>query len=261
MIPKISVLMAVHKHDEFLDAAILSIINQSFKDFEFIIIANSASDDCLKYLIDYSKLDSRILIHSIPLPGLANALNHGLSIAKASLVARMDADDISHPDRLSHQYYYMINNPTVVIVGCKSDLIDSHDNVIGVFPFFSDNELIRKVLPYRNPLLHPAIMMRKDVVLKVGGYRYGHMSEDHELFIRLARDPLLLFFNLDIVLFKYRRHDNQITSIRNAHKNYAEISGFLITEFILTKNPLYLVGSLAIHPLVRRIRNIVKKYI
>ncbi len=261
MSPKVSVLMAVHKHDRFLDAAILSIVNQTFKEYEFIIIANAVSDDFIKILRDYSKFDSRIIVYAIPLPGLANALNHGLSIAKAPLIARMDADDISHPDRLYQQYRYMTSEPATSIVGCKSDLIDLNDNVIGEFPFFGSNKSIRRVLPYRNPLLHPAIMLRKDAILKVGGYRYGHMSEDHELYIRMARDPLLIFCNLDIKLFMYRRHENQITSIGNAHRSYAEISGFLITEFILSKNPLYLIGSLAVHPFVRRVRKVIKNFI
>lgn len=257
-IPAVSVLMAVNRCDDYLESAILSILNQSFSDFEFIIVANAISEDDFNCLAVFAKADSRIRLMRIPLPGLANALNYGICHARSEFIARMDSDDISLPNRLQLQHLAMVEDPNLAVVGCKADLIDERDSVIGAFRFFSSNEVIRRVLPYRNPMLHPALMMRKSMLIKVGGYRYGHMSEDHELFIRITRDKNFNFKNLDVKEFLYRRHNNQITSRRHAKKHFAEISGFLITEFLLTYNPKYLIGSLAIHPWVRTVRNWLK---
>jgi hypothetical protein len=107
-------------------------------------------------------------------------------------------------------------------------------------------------------MLHPALMIRRKYLINVGGYRYGHMSEDHELFIRLSRDKDLQFENLEDLLFSYRRHADQITNIKHAHKHFSEITGFLITEFLLSGNPKYIIGSIAIFPWIRRMRMLLK---
>lgn len=129
-----------------------------------------------------------------------------------------------------------------------------------IFLFYENDNSIRSVLPYRNPLLHPCLMIKKSLLYDLGGYKYGHMSEDHELFIRAARFPEVKFHNLNKVLFQYRRHSNQITSILNAEKNFYEICGFLFTEFLLTKNPKYILGMFIVHPSIRRLRLHIKKY-
>jgi glycosyltransferase involved in cell wall biosynthesis len=253
--PKISVLMAVHRIDNFFKVAVDSILNQTFGDFELIIIANAMDDKNLTILMALEKMDKRVVLLSTPLPGLANALNLGLASARAALIARMDADDISLPQRFSFQFEEFQRDPRLTVLGSKAELIDSNGNFLREFSFFGSDIEIRRVLPYRNPLLHPCLMMRKDAIISLGGYRYGHMSEDHELFIRLARNPEVVFRNIDIKLFEYRRHDAQITSTVFSKKHFAEISGFLVTEFLLTGNLKYLIGSVAIHPFVRRIRN------
>lgn len=258
-IPKISVLLALNSIDIFTDKAIKSIINQDFTDFEFIIITNNASLELKDKINDYACLDERIKLFHLPFSGLANALNVGLVYAKGQYVARMDSDDISSLDRFSNQIKYLIENPDISVLGCRAILIDENDDKIGDFPFYENDNSIRSVLPYRNPLLHPCLMIKKSLLYDLGGYKYGHMSEDHELFIRAARFPEVKFHNLNRVLFQYRRHSNQITSILNAEKNFYEICGFLFTEFLLTKNPKYILGMLIVNPSIRRLRFHTKK--
>ena len=258
MTPSVSVIMAAHRHDPYIDKAAASILAQSFEDFELIIVANAAPDAFVGHLTALQSSDLRIRLVRIPLPGLANALNHGLSLARGELVARMDADDISLPDRLAFKRAAMVDDPRLAVVGCRSDLIDARGDVIGEFPFFGDDRSIRRALPYRNPLLHPCLMMRKSTLISIGGYRYGHMSEDHEMFIRLARDSSITFKNIDDRLFQHRRHAGQITSVDSLKRHYPEVAGFLVTEFLFTHNPMYLVGTVVLHPWVRSARMMVR---
>lgn len=251
--------MALNSYDVFTENAIKSIITQNFNDFEFLIITNNASLEVQNRVDSYVYSDERVKSFHLPFSGLANALNFGLIQAKGEYIARMDSDDISLPDRFFNQINYLIKNPMVSILGCRAILIDENDNKIGDFPFYENNTTIRSALPYRNPLLHPCLMIKKDLLYYLGGYKYGHMSEDHELFIRAARIPEVNFHNLDTVLFKYRRHPNQITSISNAKKNCCEICGFLFTEFLLTKNPKYILGMMVVNPFLRRLRLKLKK--
>ncbi|QWD68645.1 glycosyltransferase [Polynucleobacter sp. VK25] len=257
---KISVLMAINSFDEYFEDAYLSIINQSFEDFDFHIIANGMSEHQYAALINRVQGGDNVCVHRLELSGLANALNYGLIYARGEFIARMDADDIAHPLRLESQYYEMIGGEGLDVLGTKVELIDSKGIVLQqTFKFYETNKEIRRVLPYRNPLVHPSLMIRRSALLSVGGYRYGHMSEDHELFIRLARNPEIRFKNVNKSLLFYRRHQGQITSVKNAKKNYAEISGFLFTEFLLTKNILYIVGIIAVHPRIRSLRHFFKK--
>lgn len=256
---KISVLMALNVVDEYFERAYNSIINQSFKDFDFHIVANSMNDRDFFRLTTMVGRAENVFVHQIELPGLANALNYGLCHTQGEFIARMDADDISHPHRLESQYSAMVHEG-LDLLGTRVDLIDSEGGILKqTFKFYETDSQIRKVLPYRNPIVHPSIMIRRSALLMVGGYKYGHMSEDHELFIRLARNPNTRFKNLNQTLFYYRRHHNQITSLRNAQKNFAEIGGFLFTEFLLTKNILYIVGIIAVQPKIRMLRHFFKK--
>jgi hypothetical protein len=103
-------------------------------------------------------------------------------------------------------------------------------------------------------------MFRKSALLSVQGYKYGHTSEDHEMFIRMARNPKIGFYNMDKVLFEHRRHDQQGTGLSRINVSYVEISGFLFTEFLLTHSPKYLFGMFVVHPWVRRTRMVLRKW-
>lgn len=256
--PSLSVILPINKVDGFFRAALNSVLTQTMSSFELIIIANGMPDNHFSILQDLCQCDSRIKLLRLKLPGLANALNIGLDSACADIVARMDADDLSMPNRFQVQMDYMSRNPKAVVVGSKATLINSNGYKIGDYKYYQSNEEIRKVLPYRNPIIHPSVMMRKDALIALGGYRYGHMSEDHELFIRISRNPEYKFYNIPESLFCYRRHYGQITDFSRAKQHYAEISGFLLTEFLLTGNSRYLLGSFAIHPKVRFLRGILK---
>jgi glycosyltransferase involved in cell wall biosynthesis len=206
--------------------------------------------------------DIRVRILESPsVGGFAFALNMGIAESHGEYIARMDSDDISLPERFEEQVRYLDENKDVDVLGCRVRLIDSvSESLERSYPYFQSNRDIRRVLPFRNPLMHPALMFRKSVLLSVQGYKYGHTSEDHEMYIRMARNPKIGFYNLDKLLFEHRRHEMQGTGLGRIKASYVEISGFLFTEFLLTHSPKYLFGMFVIHPWVRRARMALRKW-
>lgn len=258
VLPKISVVMAINKDNSFLDKAIQSILDQTFKDFEFIIIANGCDDDLWLKLNDIN--DVRVVLHRLTLGGFAFALNYGISVSRGKYIARMDADDIAHCERLDKQYRFMQEHLDIDVLGTSCSFIDELDCIIvnREFKIFTENKAIRNCLPYRNPIVHASMLIKRELLLRVGGYKYGLMSEDHELFIRLSRDSTVNFANLDTVLYFYRRHSEQVTNIKSAYNSYYEISAFLFSEFLRSKNVKYILGMLRVHPVIRKIYYLVR---
>lgn len=252
---QLSVLLPVMKIDNFLKLSIDSIRCQSFIDFTCIILLpielKKQEDELLKICC----YDLRFKFIYISLSGIVFALNYGLNMIETKYVARMDADDIADPDRFFKQIEYMKNNPDVKVVGSRVDLIDENNDLLPQkFKFYESDLEIRTALTYRMPLCHPSLMFLTDTLKRANGYSYGNSAEDHELFLRLMRNVENKFYNLPNLNFKYRRHPNQLTSDTNAHFAFYDISGFLFTEFLRTKNFMFLIGIMLNHPILRKIR-------
>lgn len=263
-LPRVTVVMAVNRIDQYLEPAVSSILEQTFRDFEFLILIDAACRERKQEVLSLAAGDQRIRVLEAPsLGGLAFALNMGIAAARGEYIARMDGDDISRPQRLAEQVQYMDEHQEVAVLGCKVQLINARsEKVKRSYPYFEYDHDIRRVLPFRNPLPHPALMFRKSTLFDVHGYKYGHSSEDHEMFIRMARDPAVRFHNLDRCLFDYRRHEAQGTRLGpRTRVCFLEISAFLFAEFLRTHSPKYLFGMLIIHPWVRGIRMQLRQWI
>ena len=209
-IPKISVLMPVYNCELYIKEAIDSILNQTFADFEFLIIDDASSDDTIEIIKSYK--DSRIkLIEKAENSGISNSLNLGLSIAKGKYIARMDGDDISLSERFAKQVAFLDANPDVVLCGSALKVIGT-DKII-CYPEHHDS--IKLNLLKHNCIIHPSVMLRK-CVLDEHCLIYDlkkEPAEDYDLWVRLCSISKL--YNLQEVLIYYRIHDSQVSHMRN----------------------------------------------
>ena len=256
----LTVLMPVSAVDEFFPIAIESIKNQTYRDYICHIICGDLEKDELDIINKYISGDDRFELHHLQLNGIAFALNYGINLVKTKYIARMDSDDFSYPTRFEKQINFLESNPNHVMLGCRIMQIDHHgEEIAHKFKFFQGNKKIKRALKYRMPMCHPAMMFRSEVIFKHKGYMYGNTSEDHEMYLRIARDPNNKFENLSETLHGYRRHGSQLSDFAHAMSAYTNIGGFLFTEFLRTWNPIYLVGVIANHPILRKARELIRK--
>lgn len=208
-IPCVSVLMPVYNAERFLKSAVDSILSQSFSDFELVAINDGSTDSSLDILESYSDQRIRIISNTRNL-GLITTLNNGLKEARAEYVARMDADDVSHPERLEKQVRYLDKNPNTVMVGSWGIYIDEAGcNLFPIQPPHHSKEM-RKALFKFNCFIHPSVMFRKIPVLSAGGYNEkAQHAEDYDLWLRLSESFSLA--NIPEVLVSYRIHADQIS--------------------------------------------------
>jgi len=262
MNPKLTILLPVIEINDFLSLAIESLKKQTFTNYQCLILTKKLNDIEIQKLKSYISSDHRFAIHELMLAGVTFALNYGLNITTSEYLARMDGDDISHPLRLEKQINFLEENKEYALVGSKVKLIDKDGKQLKqTFKFFGEDHEIRKALKYRMPICHPAVIFRTEVLIKNKGYLYGTNAEDHELCIRIARNPEYKFKNLEECLHFYRRHEDQLSNIKLARQSFCNISGFMFTELMLTHDLTYLVGVFAYHPLLRKMRKYFNKKI
>ena len=236
MDPFVSVIMAVYNQEDYVKHAIESILSQTYGSFEFLIVDDGSTDDtttiCNKYAQEVS---SRIRIFRNERNlGLTRSLNIGLISARGKYIARMDADDVSLPERLETQVTYLESHPEIGLVGSFYSEIDGIGNIINTIVEFPVTPIIINWrLCFENPIAHPPIMVRKELLDRVDGYdeKYA-VSQDYDLFIRLARITRLA--NISEVLFYWRVHTNNVSKSRNKEQREAayEISRKNATQLL-----------------------------
>ncbi len=206
--PKISVVMPFYNAEKFLDESIQSILNQTFTDFEFIIINDASTDNSDKVVQKYLKDKRIIYIKNKENKGIVHNLNKGIKIAKADVIARMDGDDISMPERFEKQYRFMQDNKDISIIGAQAQTINTDGKKLEKMSFETDVNIIEKKFFYIDNFLHPLIMYRKKDVINVGLYREQfNLVEDNDLYLRLLFGEYR-GANLNSTLLEYRKHDN-----------------------------------------------------
>lgn len=200
--PLVSVILPVYNGERFLHRALDSILGQSFTDFELIVVDDASTDRTPSILGDYK--DPRIVkLANSENVGQTRSLNRGLQIARGGLVARHDADDISHPDRLRLQVESMQACHKLVLLGTAYERIDRQGRVLETVRPPTANESLQKRLERGNIFCHGSVMMRRELVEKVGGYNeYFKVTQDYDLWLRLAEHGELA--NLPQVLYQFR---------------------------------------------------------
>lgn len=218
--------MPVRNAEPFLRASIDSVLRQTLDDFEIIAIDNDSSDSSGGVLQDYARRDPRIRLFHHMQPGIVGALAVGLAEARAPLVARMDADDIAHPERLARQVAGLDGDPELAALGSAASLVDETGQERGlVCPPVGHEEIIA-ALPERNCMIHPTVMFRLAAVEAVGAYRAAYLGcEDYDLWLRLSER--FRIGNLADVLLSYRVHANQATNASLERRILAEIASLV----------------------------------
>lgn len=212
--PLVSVVMPVYNCQLYLSLAIKSILAQTYKNFEFIIIDDASNDSTPKILNDFNKIDKRIiLLKNKTKLGVTKSLNIGVSKAKGKYIIRMDADDWSYPERFKLQVELMEKNPQVVVSGSYVEVCDSKLKTIYVRKYHIDDKDIRKHIFRYSPFAHPATIWRTNILKKE---RYNEMlttCQDYELYFRVGKFGK--FLNLDKPLLKLRLHDHSMSALQN----------------------------------------------
>jgi glycosyltransferase involved in cell wall biosynthesis len=213
-VPVVSVIMPVYRNDDYLAESIGSILEQTFRDLELILICDDPSEKIRIIISEFQKGDDRIHVIFNERKGLVSALNEGFSLATGTYIARMDADDISYPNRLEKQVAFMEAHPGCALVATQIEWIDESGTIIGhwMADLQADtSDKIRKILPRKNCLAHPTILIKRSIANKyLYDFRQKHV-EDYDLWLRMASENQVLC-KLPEILLKLRIHESSITS-------------------------------------------------
>jgi glycosyltransferase involved in cell wall biosynthesis len=234
--PKVAVLLCVSNAELFIREAVESILNQTYSDFEFIIVENGSLDNTWGIIKSYK--DARIKAFQVPLKQLTFSLNYGLIQTKAEYIARMDADDIAMPDRIASQVAHLDANPDVAVLGTAIEFFNGEKPLKTITFPLTDRD-IRRRLPFFFSICHPSVMFRRAAVMEAGGYT-GRHNEDFELWLWLMRNKNIKFANLPGALLMYRIHSGQI---KGARESYAAAFGALLREAVCLKSPRLLFAA------------------
>jgi glycosyltransferase involved in cell wall biosynthesis len=208
--------MPVYNGEKHLDAAIKSILDQSFADFEFLIMDDGSTDRTPQILEFYAKKDPRIRLFRQQNSGIVKSLNTLVAHAKSDLIARLDADDLAYPQRLQAQYEHMERHPKTVLLGALCAVCDENGKITSVSDSFAEDFINRWFLIFNCPFIHSSVMFRKTVFNACQGYLQSeYPAEDYGLWTRFKKHGAIE--NLKQVSGAYRYGTAGITT-KNFHK-------------------------------------------
>jgi glycosyltransferase involved in cell wall biosynthesis len=210
-LPTVSVVLPVRNAARYVRGAVESVLGQTLRDLEVLLMDDGSTDQSLEILSELALRDSRCRVIASPSRGIAATLNDGISRAAGELIARMDADDICWPERLAKQVDYLAQHPECVAIGCRIRLIDPEGMSIREMgdKFFHNDIDKANIQGYASFITHPTVVMRKEALLRVGGYCEDFIyAQDLDLFLRLAEVGQLAC--LPEVLLDYRQHTDSI---------------------------------------------------
>lgn len=223
--PLVTVLMPVYNSEKYLFEALMSIVNQSYKNLEILVI-NDGSQDKSKDVINLFS-DSRIVyLENEKNLGLITTLNIGLKKASGKYIVRMDADDISFPDRIENQISFLEKNPEVLLVGGDHTIL-GEDRLVS---YHQNYKTINSVMLFESPVAHPCFAFRKDIIPSINYNECYPSAEDYKFLRDIAKRGRIT--NLDKVVLQYRKHDAQIssTSFNTQKDTHSKIVAEIISE-------------------------------
>ncbi len=243
--PKVTVLMSVYNGEEYLKEAVESILKQTFRDFEFIIIDDGSTDTSGAIVAHYQQMDDRIHVYSQENKGLIASLNRGCQLAKGKYIARMDADDVSLPERLARQVNYLETHPNIGVLGTWVKTIDEKGRALQEWRLPTSPKVMGWSLLFGCCVAHPSVMMRRDIIRQVGFYRPEALYvEDYDLWARA--NNITQIANIPEILFKYRFWEGSIRSqgLLTQEHNTAKIMHLMIEQLLGSDVPMEMVSTL-----------------
>ncbi len=224
--PTISVLLPIYNSAAYLKTALQSLTDQHFSDFELIIINDGSTDNCEQIINSFN--DSRIVYHKNKTnKGLIFSLNFGINIAKGKYIARMDADDICHPERFLKQVQFLSANENIAVVATTVNFINKNGEIAENWELDLKTILptdIKNTMPFQNCIAHPSIMIRTEIA-KENLYNYNCKNrEDYDLWLRLLNKNYSIA-KLNEKLLYYRVHNHSITNL------YIKNSSLFLSHF------------------------------
>jgi glycosyltransferase EpsE len=206
---------------QYLEAAIKSILRQTFSEFEFIIVDDSGKHNLEKYILRFNDPRIRVIDNKKNM-GLVYSLNEALNASRGRYVVRMDTDDIAYPDRIYKQLNFIKKNPQYSVVSSRAIEFDdiADQGVLG-----KSGEKLKYNISRGDSLIHPSVIMKRNEILKVGGYDYFDRAEDLGLWLKLLANGKRLYV-MDDVLIRYRVNSRDYTKRRILNRK-GEISARL----------------------------------
>jgi len=225
--PEVTLVMTVFNGERFLPAALESIMAQSMRDFAIIVVNDGSTDRTAEILEEYAARSGRMQIVHQRNTGIVDAANRACALAKTPYIARMDADDISLPDRLERQLSYLQRYREVALLGGAAEFINESGDVLFTVDVPTRHDEIKTILPERNVFVHSAVVVRRDAILAVGGYRraFSDTAGDYDLWLRIVERYEAA--NLPEVIVRYRVHRRQTTTMRLEEQTLAAIGARL----------------------------------
>ncbi len=240
MTPAVSILLPFCNEGIWLDEAISSIRQQTFKDWELLLISNKFHRESYAIAEKHKYNDRRIVLFEEREAGIAHALNAGLCIAKGKYIARMDADDRSHPTRIEKQYTYLESHPAADVVSTRTQLHPGGEQGEGFRYYINwQNSVISpdehaRVRFIESPLAHPTVMFRKSLVDAFGNYDTGEIPEDYDLWLRWMEHGVP-FYKIPEYLHYWRDHTNRLsrTSSHYTSEKFNQVKSASLSRYIL----------------------------
>lgn len=227
--PVVSVVMPVYNARPFLGEAIQSVIEQSFDDFEFIVVDDGSTDGSQEILSGYALRDSRIKVVHQEHAGVVPALNRGCNLAKGQYIARLDSDDVAKPWRFKEQVSHMHDHQETVLLGGSTECIDHEGKVNFVMHWPGFDGALYDYLLIDCHIAHTTVMFRREVFITLGGYRSCFVgAEDYDLFLRISDAHIV--DNLPMILCQYRVHDMQVSAQTAGQQILSGIGAKLATK-------------------------------
>lgn len=234
-VPAITVLMPAYNAAAYIAEAILSVLQQSFADFELLVINDGSTDNTENIVRNIP--DPRIRLINQPHSGVAAALNLGLVNAAAAIIARFDADDICYPQRLAVQYDFLQSHPGYVLVG--SDVNYADRNAVHLYRYYNaayENDAVKKYIHTGCPFIHSSVMYQKNIALELGGYdERAHSFEDYRLWIQFISRGLVC--NLAEPLIMVRLNPESVTVDEKLRgRRFARLKKEMLFSEIISKH-------------------------